>query len=301
MMKKLITTGVFASVALAACGGSGGPEALPAAPVEPVPAASGESAAAAFSVSVKAGSSEIGDVLTGPEGLTLYGFTNDVDAKSACYGTCADAWPPVIVPLDWTAGPGLDFGIFATTVREDGQLQLVAGKWPLYYFAGDASPGDVKGQDSGGVWFAVDLNGRLITEASPVAPVAADAEEVDVVAVVETANTDAGEALVDANGLTLYGFTQDVDAVPTCNDACADAWPPLIVEGTELPAGLDAAVFSLAERADGSMQLIAGVWPLYRFAGDAEPGDINGQESGGVWFIAAPDGSLIKTEGGNGY
>ena len=41
---------------------------------------------------------------------------------------------------DWDVAPGLDSGIFATTVRDDGQLQLVAGKWPLYYFAGDAVP-----------------------------------------------------------------------------------------------------------------------------------------------------------------
>ena len=40
----------------------------------------------------------------------------------------------------------------------------------------------------------------------------------------------------------------------------------------------------------------AGTWPLYRFAGDAAPGDVNGQGSGEVWFVAAPDGSLIQAE-----
>jgi len=38
----------------------------------------------------------------------------------------------------------------------------------------------------------------------------------------------------------------------------------------------------------------AGDWPLYRFAGDHAPGDVNGQGSGGVWFAMAPDGTLIE-------
>ena len=38
------------------------------------------------------------------------------------------------------------------------------------------------------------------------------------------------------------------------------------------------------------MQLKAGKWPLYRFAGDEAPGDVNGQGSGDVWFVARPPG-----------
>ena len=95
------------------------------------------------------------------DGLTLYGFTNDVDAISTCYSTCAEAWPPVIVDEEWAVGPGLDIGIFSTTEREDGTLQLVAGKFPLYTFGGDAAPGDITGQGSGEVWFAVTLDGTL--------------------------------------------------------------------------------------------------------------------------------------------
>ncbi len=111
---------------------------------------------------------------------------------------------------------------------------------------------------------------------------------------VSEAETDLGTVLVDAEGLTLYGLTDDTDGVSTCDDACADAWPPLTVDGTELPAGLDPNLFSVVERSDGTFQLNAAKWPLYRFAGDAAPGDINGQGSGGVWFAVAPDGSLIK-------
>jgi predicted lipoprotein with Yx(FWY)xxD motif len=115
-------------------------------------------------------------------------------------------------------------------------------------------------------------------------------------ALVQTGGTELGDVLTDAEGLTLYGLVEDAGGVPTCFDACADAWPPLLVDGPELPAGLDPAVFSVVARDDGTFQLVAGVWPLYRFAGDQAPGDTNGQGSGGVWFAAAPDGSLIGAE-----
>ena len=119
-------------------------------------------APAAGAVAAKAGTSSLGDLLTSTDGLTLYGFTNDVDAISTCYGTCAEAWPPIIVDAEWTVGPGLDTGIFSTTEREDGSLQLVAGKFPLYTFGGDAAPGDITGHGSGDVWFAVALDGKLL-------------------------------------------------------------------------------------------------------------------------------------------
>jgi predicted lipoprotein with Yx(FWY)xxD motif len=97
--------------------------------------------------------------------------------------------------------------------------------------------------------------------------------------------------------MTLYGFTKDTDGAPTCQGDCANAWPPLLVDGAELPDGLDPAVFSVVERPDGTSQLVAGAWPLYRFAGDAAPGDTNGQGSGGVWFVVDPVGGLIKDAG----
>jgi predicted lipoprotein with Yx(FWY)xxD motif len=111
---------------------------------------------------------------------------------------------------------------------------------------------------------------------------------------VSEAETDLGTVLVDAEGLTLYALTDDTDGVSSCDDACADAWPPLTVADAELPAGLDPNLFSVAERSDGTFQLNAGKWPLYRYVGDAGPGDTSGQGSGGVWFVVAPDGSLIK-------
>lgn len=329
----VLATGLGLSLTLAACGGDDQAE-VAASPAVADGSADADATTpstnpAPATIDVLAGETELGPVLVGPDGRTLYGFTNDVDAISTCYGTCADAWPPVIVSDDWTAGPGLDFGIFATTVREDGQRQLVAGRWPLYYFAGDAAPGDINGQNSGEVWFAVDLNGALITGDAPAAGAdGADAPSEDdasgdeaddssdsgggslygdsttddgsadaggsAEAPVESASTDIGTVLVDSTGRTLYGFLDDRGADGSvCNGPCAEAWPPVIVSGDGLPAGLDPEVFSVITRDDGTNQLAAGIWPLYRFAGDGGPGDVNGQGSGGVWFAATPDGGLI--------
>jgi predicted lipoprotein with Yx(FWY)xxD motif len=322
-MNRLKLPLALAAVAIVAagCGRSDNDDAVPAAAAAVAPASTAAPtttpappAAAATEVAAKAGDSQLGELLTDTDGLTLYGFTNDVDAISTCYGTCAEAWPPVIVDENWTVGPGLDTGIFATTERDDGTLQLVAGKYPLYTFGGDAAPGDVTGHGSGEVWYAVGLDGALL---------AGDAAADDAVATttgdgygdgygeaaVETtaapepaalasvASSELGDIVVDEGGMTLYGFTKDADGTPTCEGACADAWPPLTVESEELPEGLDPAVFSVVHRPDDTHQLKAGKWPLYRFAGDAAPGETNGQGSGGVWFVVDPAGGLIKNAG----
>ncbi len=89
---------------------------------------------------------------------------------------------------------------------------------------------------------------------------------------------DLGTVLVAANGLTLYAFANDVDGISTCFDACAAAWPALIVDGGFIaPLGVDPALLSAVDRPDGGKQLKFGSWPLYFFAGDGAPGDTNGQ------------------------
>lgn len=286
---------------LAACGGdddiaasdaTAAPLATPAsvtvapastAPIAPI-------APAGDPVAVRLGESEIGQVLTGPDGRTLYGFTQDSAGVSTCTGTCADAWPPAFASPEWAVGPGLDTGIFSTIARPDGQQQLVAGRWPLYYFAGDSVPGDLTGQGSGDVWFAVGLDGRLLQDAAGATAAPAPAS-----AAVAVGETSLGHALVDGEGLTLYALTDDEAGNPTCEGACADAWPPLLAD--DVPGAIEGVpdgTFTVVARPDGSNQLKAGKWPLYRFAGDAAPGDVNGQGSGGVWFVVAPDGKLIK-------
>jgi predicted lipoprotein with Yx(FWY)xxD motif len=294
-MRKYAIGGLLAGLALltTACGSDAAPTA--AAPATPAAKAA---APAGQNVAVKLGDSELGKILVGPDGRALYGFTNDLNGQSTCFGTCADAWPPVVVNPDWIVGPNLDSGVFSTVARKDGTTQLVAGKWPLYYFSGDATAADLKGQGSGDVWFAVAPDAKLIktplTGGQSANGAGAEAAPQQAAAV-SLGKTKLGNVLVDSEGRTLYAFTKDAQGRPTCTGACADAWPPLLVEGElTLGKGLDKATFTVVDGAASGQQAKAGKWPLYRFAGDAKAGDVNGQGSGGVWFAVAPDGSLIE-------
>ena len=113
-------------------------------------------------------------------------------------------------------------------------------------------------------------------------------------ATVVLGETSLGMVLVDAEGMTLYGFTADTDGVSTCYDTCAENWPPLTGDASAtLGDGLDASLLTVVERTDGTTQLKYGDWPLYYFAADTAAGDTNGQGVGGVWFVVGADGALI--------
>jgi predicted lipoprotein with Yx(FWY)xxD motif len=53
----------------------------------------------------------------------------------------------------------------------------------------------------------------------------------------------------------------------------------------------DGSLLGTIDRPDGSVQATYDGFPLYYFAGDAAPGDANGESVGGVWFIADPAGN----------
>jgi predicted lipoprotein with Yx(FWY)xxD motif len=110
-----------------------------------------------------------------------------------------------------------------------------------------------------------------------------------------TTDTSFGTIVTDANGLTLYMFVPDEAGTPTCTGGCAEAWPPATASGTPTaPAAIDSALLTTVEHPSAGNQLKLGAWPLYRFAGDAAPGDVNGQGSGGNWFVIGVDGKPIK-------
>lgn len=156
----LAATAAVGALALAACGGASNTASSTHQHAVPVTVVT--------SSTVNSGDTSLGKVLVSA-GHTLYALTKDTEGNSSCTGACANVWPPVLVGKGWTAAPGLDRSQFGTTLRTDGTRQVVSGQWPLYTFSGDTNPGDVNGQGSGGVWFAVGTNGRLIKNA-PASP-----------------------------------------------------------------------------------------------------------------------------------
>lgn len=106
---------------------------------------------------------ELGDILVGPDGLTLYMFDQDTEGepRSSCSGGCADAWPPLTVEGTPDASEDVTASL-ETFERDDGSTQIMAGGWPLYYYASDSSPGDTEGQGINDIWWVLDPTGEPI-------------------------------------------------------------------------------------------------------------------------------------------
>ncbi|NHN59267.1 MULTISPECIES: hypothetical protein [Halorussus] len=103
-----------------------------------------------------------------------------------------------------------------------------------------------------------------------------------------TTHPDHGVILTGGEGMTLYRFTQDEGTESTCYDQCAEAWPPLTVEGSPtVPDGLPGE-FGTTERRDGSTQVTYEGTPLYYWQNDEEPGDATGHGVNDVWFAVNP-------------
>lgn len=108
-----------------------------------------------------------------------------------------------------------------------------------------------------------------------------------------------GSTVQDQNGWVLYRFDSD-KAKPSskseCNGDCAKVWPPALTnDGKPDLAGVDESLVGTVVRADGTRQLTLKGWPLYRYIGDRKPGAWKGQNVGGKWFVASPDGTKNLT------
>jgi predicted lipoprotein with Yx(FWY)xxD motif len=90
--------------------------------------------------------------------------------------------------------------------------------------------------------------------------------------------------LTDGAGRTLYTFDKDASGRSNCAGGCASAWPPFFAGD----AAKDNGPFTIVSRDDGRRQWAREGRPLYTFAGDAQPGEANGDGSGGVWHVVKP-------------
>jgi len=126
------------------------------------------------------------------------------------------------------------------------------------------------------------------------APAAAPAVAGPVVLQVAT-NDKLGKFLADDKGMTLYMYTKDTKDTTNCYDKCAQAWPPLLQsDKPTVKDGVDASLLGTTTRKDGTIQVTYAGMPLYYFFKDKVAGDVTGQNSNNVWYVVAPDGSVIK-------
>jgi predicted lipoprotein with Yx(FWY)xxD motif len=88
----------------------------------------------------------LGMILVNARGHTLYLFAKDRNAKSACTGSCARFWPPLLSRGKATAGPGVKKSLLGTTRRSNGSLQVTYNKHPLYTYVVDKRAGQTNGE-----------------------------------------------------------------------------------------------------------------------------------------------------------
>jgi predicted lipoprotein with Yx(FWY)xxD motif len=95
----------------------------------------------------------------------------DKKGRSACYGSCASYWPPLMKKGALRAGSGVKAKLLGTTKRKNGKLQVTYNRHPLYLYISDTGAGQTSGQGlnlSGGKWYVVSAGGAAIKAAPPV-------------------------------------------------------------------------------------------------------------------------------------
>ena len=252
-MLRAVSIGVVAaavSILAAACGGNGGD------------GANGNNNISGPDVAVRS-NARLGNYLVSSDGRTLYYFGLDLpgDAGHApvsnCTGqSCLPLWPIFHVDSP-VAAPGLNAADFGEFVRSDGVKQTTYKGWPLYFYAGDARPGDTNG-DNFEVWYVI--------------------KDPFYAAVAMTKAGGPALYLADPAGRTLYIDARDTSGpAPTCVGACLNNWPAFLAGSGSLPTGIDPSKLTKVTRPDGLTQSALDGHLLYYFAHDAAPGDTNGR------------------------
>jgi predicted lipoprotein with Yx(FWY)xxD motif len=131
-------------------------------------AASSSAPASAAAATVKTGTSARGAILTDATGRALYLFEKDAGGKSACYGACAQGWPPLLTTGTPMATAGASTSLLGTVKRTDGTVQVTYAGHPMYYFVQDTKPGAISGEGSqafGAGWDLISPAGKKIEKA----------------------------------------------------------------------------------------------------------------------------------------
>ena len=93
---------------------------------------------------------KVGGIMTNNAGMTIYTFDKDAGGKSACNGTCASNWPPLMAGADAKAS-----GDWSIVTRDDGSKQWAYKGAPISTFSKDAKPGDTTGDKFKDVWHVI--------------------------------------------------------------------------------------------------------------------------------------------------
>ena len=225
-----------------------------------------------------------GQAFVDEHGMTLYAFDGDIqrDNPACSLPPCATHWIPFAAAQ--IANPIGDWSLIS---RDDGVQQWVYKGKPIYAYDGDLVPGDANGA-------GVDERWHVATVMRYFRP-----PEVSIRSV-----PGRGKVLATANGMTLYRhegflFRTGGHGVPRtsptsaamgreigtrgCGKECLNVWRPLTAPADAQPS----AYWEIVTREDGLRQWSYRGYPLYTYAGDKSPGDVNGYD---IYDIAVNDG-----------
>lgn len=107
--------------------------------------------------------SDHGTFVTDASGRALYVLEQDGAGTSSCYEMCTAIWPPLLAGSGrptWADSSGR-VAPLGTTARRGGAVQVTYAGQPLYYYMGDAGPGQTRGhhvEDSWGEWYLASPN-----------------------------------------------------------------------------------------------------------------------------------------------
>ncbi len=238
-----------------------------------------------------------GKVMLGAErlnrtGFSLYTFDNDTTDVSNCTGSCLMNWPALVA--DENDKAEVPYSIIArAAVGTNASVKQWAylGK-PLYFYSGDTAAGQTNGKAVTN-WHLARPQPTHIKSNAAVGSLLAGTglvkAAIPVNSVEQTNN-------VPKHGFTLYTFDNDTSGVSNCTAGCLAQWPALIAA----PGAVPQAPFSVIARASGEYQWTLNGKPLYFYAADSSPGDINGEDVGGTWHVARIPPVATNSSGANG-
>lgn len=238
-----------------------------------------------------------GELMVGAErldrtGFSLYTFADDTTDVSNCTGGCLTNWPALVADENDKAEKPYSI-ITRPPVGESASVKQWAyqGK-PLYFYIGDTAAGQTNGkaiskwhlarpqptQIKSNAAFGSLLSGAGLVKAA-----------IPVNSIEQTNN-------VPKHGFTLYTFDGDTAGVSNCTASCLLQWPALMTSSGAVPQ----APFSLIARAGGGNQWALNGKPLYFYATDSSPGDVNGEDLDGLWHVARIPPVAADSSGANG-
>ncbi|QXJ25727.1 hypothetical protein AGRA3207_007256 [Actinomadura graeca] len=114
---------------------------------------------------------------------------------------------------------------------------------------------------------------------------------------IKVSQSDLGPIITDQAGRTLYAFTRDKAGSSACENECIATWPAFASKTKVTPGqGVNRSLVKHSQRSEGTFQATYGDWPLYYYAGDGKPGDLDGQGVDGEWFVVGADGKIVRRE-----